>query len=185
MTARVQLSSSHPAPHFHLHNRSNTYAMIATTLLLAAALALPQTTTPQQHDSGVQQRGDKAMGFSHNVTNHHFTLLPDGGLILAEANDPTDAKSREEILSHMNHIVGMFSAGNFDAPMFIHARTPPEVPTMKRLRKSITYTAIPTPTGASVRVTSADPHAIAAIHDFLRFQIADHKTGDPTTISAH
>ena len=161
--------------------------MMPATLLLAVALAPPfasaQTTTPQ-HDAGVQQRGDQAMGFSHNMASHHFTLLPDGGRILAEANDPADARSREEILSHMNHIVGMFSAGNFSAPMFIHARNPPGVPTMKRLRKYITYTAVPTPTGAGVRITTSDPQAVKAVHAFLRFQIADHKTGDPTTIAA-
>jgi hypothetical protein len=29
---------------------------------------------------------------------------------------------------------------------------------------------------------ASDPIALAAIHDFLRFQINDHRTGDPLTI---
>jgi hypothetical protein len=29
-----------------------------------------------------------------------------------------------------------------------------------------------------VRLQSADPIAVAAIHDFLRFQITEHQTGD-------
>jgi hypothetical protein len=53
---------------------------------------------------------------------------------------------------------------------------------MKKLRKEIRYDVAETPTGARVKVSSADPQAIAAIHDFLKFQIKDHQTGDPLTI---
>jgi hypothetical protein len=35
------------------------------------------------------------------------------------------------------------------------------------------------PQGAEVVISSADPKAIAAIHEFLRFQIREHRTGDP------
>jgi hypothetical protein len=40
-----------------------------------------------------------------------------------------------------------------------------------------------TPNGASVKVSSRNPQAVAAIHDFLKFQIQDHQTGDPLTIT--
>jgi hypothetical protein len=33
-----------------------------------------------------------------------------------------------------------------------------------------------------VRITSSDAEALAAVHDFLRFQIKGHKTGDTTEV---
>jgi len=40
------------------------------------------------------------------------------------ANDLNDTKSREQIRMHLTHFTKMFSAGDFNVPMFIH-RTPP------------------------------------------------------------
>lgn len=144
--------------------------------------ALAQQASDQHH-AGVVQRGDQVMGFSHEKTTHHFRLSNDGGSIEVLADDPTDAASREEIREHLQHIAVMFKSGDFNAPMLIHARTPPGVPTMKKLRDQIQYRVEGTPNGARVRVSSGNPKAVAAIHDFLRFQIQDHETGDSTEIS--
>jgi hypothetical protein len=35
-----------------------------------------------------------------------------------------------------------------------------------------------------VNIASDEPVAQAAIHDFLRFQITDHRTGDPLAVDA-
>ncbi|HWY68313.1 MAG TPA: hypothetical protein VNX88_06585 [Terriglobales bacterium] len=154
---------------------------IAAALLLFSAFSLAQQTS--DHNAGVVQRGDEVMGFSHDKTTHRFRLYKDGGSIEALANNPTDATSRDEIREHLQHIAGMFKSGDFNAPMLIHARTPPGVPTMNKLRDQIQYRVEETPNGARVRVSSENAKAVAAIHDFLRFQIQDHQTGDPTTIS--
>src|SRR5207249_7179141 len=82
-------------------------------------------SSQDQHHQGVAQRGDEVMGFSHEKTTHHFRLYPDGGAIEAEANDPKDTASRDQIRSHFGHIVTMFTAGDFSAPMLIHAQNPP------------------------------------------------------------
>jgi hypothetical protein len=55
---------------------------------------------------------------------------------------------------------------------------------MKKLRKEIQYEVQETTNGAQVKVSSREPQAIVAIHEFLRFQIQDHQTGDPLTITA-
>ena len=34
--------------------------------------------------------------------------------------------------------------------------------------------------GGRVNILTSDPHALAAVHTFLTFQIAEHKAGDPT-----
>ena len=135
------------------------------------------------NDRRPAQRGDHVMGFSHDKTTHHFRLLNDGGTIEAVANDAADSASRQEIREHLQHIASMFSQGDFNAPMLIHDRTPPGVPTMKRLRSQIQYRVEDVPNGARVRVSSSNPKAVAAIHDFLRFKIQDHQTGDPLTVS--
>ena len=137
---------------------------------------------PADQHEGVVQRGDQVMGFSHEKTVHHFRLTPEGGTIEAIATDPSDAGSREQIRMHLNHIAQLFHNGNFNAPMLIHAQTPPGVPTMKKMRKEIRYDVEGTPNGARVKVSSTNAQAIAAIHDFLKFQIKDHQTGDPLTI---
>jgi hypothetical protein len=49
---------------------------------------------------------------------------------------------------------------------------------MQLLKTKIRYHYEETPSGARVRIESEDPVALAAIHDFLRFQISEHQTGD-------
>jgi hypothetical protein len=53
---------------------------------------------------------------------------------------------------------------------------------MKRLRKEIRYTFEESASGGRVVISSADKDAVAAIHNFLRYQIEEHKTGDPTEV---
>ena len=122
------------------------------------------------------------MGFDHSKTTHHFRLLKDGGAIGVETNDAKDTKDRDAIRRHLHQIRGMFADGNFDLPMFIHATTPPGMKTLQRLRKQITYVYEDTAQGAQVRLRTRNPQAVNAIHKFLRFQIKDHRTGDPLTV---
>lgn len=123
------------------------------------------------------------MGFSQEKTSHHFLLLKDGGAIDVAANDSKDTASRDEIRQHLSHIAKMFSDGNFDVPMFIHGTTPPGVPTMKQLHEQIRYEFRETSSGARVRIRTANAQALEAVHSFLRFQIADHQTGDSGSVT--
>jgi hypothetical protein len=145
--------------------------------VLTATLAFGQQSSTD-HQSGVNSRGDHAMGFSHEKTTHHFRLFHDGGAIEVAANDSKDNASRDEIRGHLKHIAQMFSAGDFEIPMFIHDQVPPGVPVMKRLASQIKYEFQSTSAGGRIRITTTNPEAIAALHDFLRFQIKDHQTGD-------
>jgi hypothetical protein len=140
-------------------------------------------TTPTMcpmHDahSQMNERGEKAMGFSQSATTHHFFLKSDGGVIQVEASDPADATNRDEIRMHLKHIAHAFQTGDFEIPMFVHDTVPPGVPEMKRLRKEINYTFEESSRGGRVVISSANEDAVAAIHNFLRFQIEEHTTGD-------
>jgi hypothetical protein len=161
---------------------------IAIVAGFAAALGapLPAQTTPTpgaDHHAAVNERGDHVMGFDHDKTTHHFRLTKAGGVIEVSANDPKDTASRDAIRQHLGHIVKLFSEGDFNAPMLIHGQVPPGVPEMKGRLKLITWKPVDIKTGASIVITSKDPAAIAAIHQFLRFQIEDHQTGDPKKVS--
>ena len=137
--------------------------------------------SPDEHSSSVDARGDHGMGFSHETTAHHFILLPDGGTICVEIKGEHDDATRDQIRTHLTHIAGLFTSGDFDIPMFIHDRVPPGVPVMKAKRDAITYTYKETEKGGQVRIRTMDAQAIKAVHEFLVFQIQDHRTGDPVT----
>jgi hypothetical protein len=136
------------------------------------------------HLDAVNARGDEAMGFSHARTTHHFRLYPDGGAIDVSANGASDLDSRDRIRVHLRSIAAAFSEGRFDTPMAVHDRIPPGVPAMERLKADISYTYEETELGARVRITTNNPEALGAVHEFLRFQIEDHQTGDPTDVTA-
>jgi hypothetical protein len=132
----------------------------------------------QSHQAVVEINGDQAMGFAHNKTTHHFRMTADGGAIEVTVNDSSDKTNTTAIRSHLSHIAIMFSNGNFSTPMFVHDGIPPGVTTMKLMNSNIHCAYEEMPTGGRVRIKSDNPVAVAAIHDFLRFQINEHETGD-------
>jgi hypothetical protein len=91
-------------------------------------------------------------------------------------------RAAEEIQMHLAYIVSMFRSNDFDIPMLIHDKVPPGVDVMKQKRNAISYAYEPTKLGGLVRIKTADPEALKAIHQFLLFQIKDHRTGDPVTV---
>jgi hypothetical protein len=144
----------------------------------------PQKPAVAEHQhQGVVQRGDEVMGFSHQKTTHHFRVYADGGAIEAEANDAKDTASRDEIRAHFSHIAKLFAEGDFSAPMLIHAQNPPGAQEMKKLRDSIRYEVENTERGGRIRITTKEPKALSAVHEFLRFQIAEHQTGDSLDVT--
>lgn len=136
-----------------------------------------------KHHQGVVERGDQVMGFSHDETSHHFLLFANGGAITAAATHSKDLATREAIREHFRHIAKMFSEGDFSAPMLIHEENPPGTETMKRLRDQIQYKVENKEGGATIRITTRNEEALEAIHQFLRFQIRDHRTGDSGVVT--
>lgn len=161
-------------------------------LLLASALSFGQDQQstgqlaidhqPQDHQAALNQHGDHVMGFSHEKTAHHFVLTQDGGLIEVRANDVKDTASLEQIRGHFQHIARMFADGNFNAPMLVHGQDVPGTAIMARLKNDLHWDLQEIPRGARITITADNKEALAAVHDFLRFQIADHQTGDCTAV---
>ena len=162
-------------------------AALAAALITAASAGV--RARQQQHGQGhgshgeeVNRRGDRVMGFDHQKTRHRFLLHPEGGAIEVTANEAGDKESIEQIRKHLGHIAKMFAGGDFKAPMLIHDRVPPGVPVMERLKGEIEYRYEETERGARVRIKTSNAEALAAVHEFLRFQIEDHRTNDPTEV---
>jgi len=122
------------------------------------------------------------MGFSHDNSTHHFRLLTDGGAIEVTANSLKGTSTQDQTRMHLSHVAQMFTGGNFEIPMFIRDVVPPGVPVMKAKQAAIAYVFEPITGGGRVRISSNDPDALKAIHEFLIFQIEDHRTGDSETI---
>jgi hypothetical protein len=147
--------------------------------LLLSSIAAAQTSSDHHHEM-VIQHGEQEMGFSQSATTHHFLASEKGGAIQVEANDPKDMKSRDEIRMHLQHVAKAFAGGDFDLPMFVHdTKSIPGVADLQRLKADIRYTYFETKGGGKVAIESKNPEAIAAVHKFLRFQIEEHRTGDP------
>jgi hypothetical protein len=142
-----------------------------------------QTQGMSQHQADVEKHGDEGMGFPHDKTTHHFRLYPDGGAIEVVVNDNKDTKNIQAIRMHLGHIAKMFSDGDFSIPMFVHDQVPPGTTVMKEKRAEIRYNFEQLSDGGRVRIRSTNPAALKAIHDFLRFQIQDHHTGDKADLS--
>ena len=135
--------------------------------------------TGQQHHGPDDRRASAVMNFDQARTTHHFRLFTDGGAIDVSVKDRADTTNREAIRAHLPHIAALFGGGNFDAPMLVHDTTNvPGTSVMAARKAAIRYRYVKTPDGGRVDIQTADPEALAAVHAFLRFQIADHKTGD-------
>jgi hypothetical protein len=150
--------------------------------------AMPSTMTHEEHLAQLQReaetktRGAVAMGFDQDRVAHHFLLTPSGGTIRVEVRDASDAATRAAIRSHLRQIASDFAVGNFQAPFATHAETPPGAAAMQALKSSIRYAVGDRPGGGEVRIVTSDEKALAAVHEFLRYQIREHRTGDPIEI---
>lgn len=130
------------------------------------------------HDSAfaaMQARGQQAMGVDQYTSTHRFEDLSDGGRITLE-RDVADTAGIAQIQRHMREIAQSFQRGDFSTPFFVHDTVVPGTSVMNARRAVITYSAGDTPRGAYVRITTRDPDALHAIHEFLAFQRREHRT---------
>ncbi|MGB0035795.1 MAG: hypothetical protein WBP79_10005 [Candidatus Acidiferrales bacterium] len=160
----------------------HTAARIAAGSALIFLLAHPANSFAQeksQPDPAMNHRGEHVMGFSQEKTTHHFFLAKDGGAIQVQVNDGSDIEIRNHIRMHLQQITKAFAAGDFEDPMEVHDQIPPGVPAMQRLKGKIHYHYRSIARGGRVQIRSNDSEAVEALHQYLRFQIQEHKTGDP------
>ena len=119
------------------------------------------------------------MGFDEATTVHHFRLYQDGGAIEVDTKD-----TKGQVRAHLSHIAKMFGDGDFEAPMLVHdTKDVPGIAVLAERRAGMTYRYAETAGGGRVDIVTTDPAALAALHEFLRYQIREHRTGDVLTIA--
>jgi hypothetical protein len=160
---------------------------IALSFLLLAGTAATfaarqQATQTNRQKNEMEKRGNEAMGFEQSKAVHHFRLLRDGGTIQVEARDPKDTETIAHVRAHLEQITAGFARGDFSPATQTHGTVPPGVPTLQRLKAQIHYAYGQLERGGRVRISSHNPEAVNAIHEFLRFQIHAHGTGDSTAV---
>ena len=148
--------------------------MTSSLLLLVTLAAI---AFPSQHWHG--DRAHQGMGFDQKTTTHHFLLERAGGTIEVTSKPGADPATTDQIRTHLRHIASAFANGDFSLPVFIHETDPPGARTMKDRRAQMTFKYEEMPAGGKIVARTVDPQALEALHAFLRFQIREHKTGDP------
>jgi hypothetical protein len=157
-------------------------AVISAQHVMPAGMSHEEHLKQLQKDATLKQRGASAMGFDQDAATHHFLLQPNGGRIVVVSKDPNDAKLIEQIRSHFRTIAADFGQGLFDKPEATHGEMPPGAGVMSERKQQIVYRYVEQPAGASVVIETTDAATRDAIHAFLRYQIVEHKTGDPLTM---
>ncbi|MFL6313435.1 MAG: hypothetical protein ACJ71W_15145 [Terriglobales bacterium] len=153
------------------------FLILTSTLTLQPQGAAAPLQDHSKHEK-MEHRGNQGMGFDQEKITHHFLLRKDGGAIQVTANSADDKTSKEEIQMHLHHIAQAFKSGDFNIPMFVHDQTPPGVNLMTKSKDQIHYRYESAANGGRVVISSANAEVVRAIHEFLKFQITEHKTGD-------
>jgi hypothetical protein len=133
-------------------------------------------TACRTRDSGfaaLQRRGEAAMGVNQYTSSHVFEALPDGGRIVLQRQSD-DSSGTATIRAHMSTIAEQFRRGDFAIPGLVHAQDVPGTEVMAARRAQISYRADTLPRGGQVRITTDDPVALTAVHEFLAFQRREH-----------
>jgi hypothetical protein len=144
---------------------------------MPAGMSHEQHLKQMEKDAALKERGAIAMGFDQDKTAHHFRTSVTGGSIEVEAKDPVDLASRDQVRSHLKEIAASFAKGDFAKPFQTHAEVPPGVPSMERLKTVIRYRYQETARGGVVRISTSDPGALQAVHEFLDYQARKHDAG--------
>lgn len=159
-------------------------ATLTLILLASGQIASAQQTGPDsvkaRNDSAfhaLQERGRSAMGVDQYTSAHQFEALPNGGRIELQ-RQVEDSAGVSQIRKHLKEIVAAFQAGDFRTPAMVHAMRVPGTEVMAAKKGAIRYEFRELPRGGEVRIVTADPEAIRAVHDFLAFQRTDHRTGE-------
>jgi hypothetical protein len=166
----------------------STWAVLSPLVSYAQHPTMPPGMTHEEHlrqmkkDADLKKRGAAAMGFDQDTTTHHFRLTKDGGAIEVSVKDDADEAGRGQIRRHLEEIAAQFADGDFEKPFATHGEMPPGVSTMKQRKQSIAYTYEATSAGGRIRIVTSDTKARDAVHDFLRYQIREHGTGDPLSV---
>jgi len=162
--------------------KAAAFAAFLAVALVAYGQQENKQESPAEHHCQMMKHGEMAMGFSQVKTTHHFQLTASGGVIEVQTNDPADTTTRDQIRQHLQGISKAFAQGDFSSPTMTHGKISPGVPEMQRMKGELSYKYVETDRGGKVLISAANPETLKAVHEFLRFQIEEHQTGDAEAV---
>jgi hypothetical protein len=147
--------------------------MPALLLLLVAPLFGQQSSNPAP------------IHYDRHRVVHHFYLYPDGGMVTLTVTDPSDAETRKAVRAYVQRVSQLMVVGNLTR---LREQFGDGVPGLTRIaeargrKATITVHSSTPDEGSQIIFSTADAAALEGLHDFLRFQITDLKTGDPLEV---
>ena len=114
---------------------------------------------------------------------HHFSLREDGGVIRITAKDPRDETSLTVIRTGLQLMLKRVPSGDFSIPGLKPTPDAPGSAEMRRLIHHVAYSYQELKDGGYVYIITRDAQALSAVHQFLRFQITEHATGDSLEVA--
>jgi hypothetical protein len=130
---------------------------------------------------GQQPAKPEPIHYDRDRVVHHFYLSPDGGIMTLAVKDAADTETRKAVRAYVQRVSQLIVVGNLDRLREQFGQGMPGLDRIAeaRARKATITVRSSTPDeGSHIVFTSADPGALQGLHEFLRFQIEDLKTGD-------
>lgn len=155
--------------------------LVLIGILLVANLAAAQAA-PAANPEDTSARFSRALGVPLDKVTLHFYLVKNGGVVELSAKDTADAATIAALQKYLQSQKDLWEKGKETAVTDVHMRAPESAATMRKLRNEITFYMAKTDNGGVLRMFSINEQARAAIQDYLRFEIGEHKTGDATTL---
>jgi hypothetical protein len=150
----------------------------ALSLIFTVIASAQQPPSDQRHKD-TMARGTHAMGFDQATTIHHFRIEATGGTIEITARAEAAPTTVDDIRRHLRHISMAFGQGDFSLPMLVHDERPPGVEVLQERREQLKFQYREIAGGGKIVINTADKAALDALHEFFRYQIREHRTGDP------
>jgi hypothetical protein len=126
--------------------------------------------------AALQTRGERATGVDQYTSTHLFDALADGGRIgLQRVVD--DPAAVDRVRQHLKETAAAFASRDFSLPAFAHMRQVPGMAVMAERRDRVEHVYRNLPRGGELRLTTKDPDALRAIHEFVAFLREHHPAG--------
>ncbi len=134
---------------------------------------------------GQQPPNPEPIHYDRDRVVHHFYLYPDGGMMTLTVTDPSDAETRKAVRAYVQRVSQLMVVGNLTR---LREQFGDGVPGLNRIaeargrKATITVHSSTPDEGSQIIFSTSDAAALEGLHDFLRFQITDLKTGDPLEV---
>lgn len=128
-----------------------------------------------------QQPNPEPIHYDRHRVVHHFYLYPDGGMMTLAVTDPVDAETRKAVRAYVQRVSQLMVFGNLERMREQFGQGMPGLDRIAEARgrkATITVRSSTPDEGSHIIFSTADPGALQGLHEFLRFQIDDLKTGD-------